>query len=1048
MRNLPVCVVGLLVAGSAFAVAPSHPIEMDYPKSGEAIAADAKEVTLRWHIDQKKVPAWQVAVWCASDGEKLFAGDVKTNELTVTGLRPNRVYYWRVARSWARIGESTFSTGEVAAPDAKPLPEEFRDPARYDLVGMPGGKAFDVGLTRFRGWTRVKVDRASKTEFSVCVPCEEYARAYVLCSVDPDPKKDKAFNLRLTRHVNGPWRKYLGRAPQAMANALVELKDNPGRDLGNGLRLVEVPINTGDIQDIVFTDERGDFIKERGRYLDLEVMGRIYTWRTSTRDRRSDTDPDYTSAVTVYGIALEKPSAEMEVKTVRPGNVFANAEKPEGLAEIRIRKPGAYTLRVMTEDVDGRTLGVNEQPVAASGTVRIGFPQDGEGWYGLTWELLDAGRVIVTHHASFAMLGADTRTTEIGEQYGTWPCLSRWGSHYAPKLDDTNAVEAVMEVLYKAGFRRAFGMADLPYETRKRWKIGDSVVARFPQDWSYVKKGGETNLVAVIRQRLAENPNCKVAMIFHEHAPIGGPAPEIFGLEPREKHLKQGKKQAEEANRYGAFMRKHFPEVKILVGNSLVCGEFVAELIRNGFKEEYADYMGLEVMGNEVLPELQHPLTMQAAELMQLVAKRFGYTKWGVDQCFESNFRQDAVIGAEEQASYYVRDILLSYVWGFPNVYIGGLTDCANQYEMSAWGNDGFCTRYPYLYPKRSYVAVATATKFLDRVTGVRKIPTGDECVYAVEFTRQDGKAVTAFWTSRGEVEMRVETDGAVEMIDMYGRANKFGRDGARPSPDMAGGMRSVASKRVQYVVGAPGCVKGVSVVKRAFPDDVPPADYRVVATTADASAWTVADKVIPSVENNFVARGWPHRSFAEGVMRQVDDPEAGKVIELEIPDDGRSVADPHFRYTALMLKKPVPVGRNFHSLGCTVKGNSGWGEIYYVLEDAKGRRTVSCDIGAQGKLDREGRSVLSFTGWNFLRFALKPGSSVHELSTNRPLWNWTDTRVAQADGLRLAGLVFSARMRPLFLNEAKPCRQVIRIKDIGVFDEHEVQGSEFKEAE
>ena len=353
---------------------------------------------------------------------------------------------------------------------------------------------------------------------------------------------------------------------------------------------------------------------------------------------------------------------------------------------------------------------------------------------------------------------------------------------------------------------------------------------------------------------------------------------------------------------------------------------------------------------------------------------------------------------------------------------------------MSAWCNDGFCTRYPYLYPKRSYVAVATATKLLDRVTGVRKIPTGDECVYAVEFTRQDGKAVTAFWTSRGETEVEIR-DGGGGLVDMYGAQRPF--DG-----------KLVASKRIKYLLGNPGGVQNVRVLKRAFPDDVPPADYRVVATTADASAWTVADKVIPSVENNFVARGWPHRSFAEGVMRQVDDPEAGKVIELEIPDDGRSVADPHFRYTALMLKKPVPVGRNFHSLGCTVKGNSGWGEIYYVLEDAKGRRTVSCDIGAQGKLDREGRSVLSFTGWNFLRFALKPGSSVHELSTNRPLWNWTDTRVAQADGLRLAGLVFSARMKPLYLNEAKPCRQVIRIKDVGVFDEHEIQGSEFKEAE
>ena len=168
--KLSACVAGLLVAGSAVAVGPKHPIEMDYPKSGEAIAADAKEVTLRWHIEEKKVPKWAVEVWCASDGEKLFAGDVKTNELTVAGLRPNRAYYWRVARNWARFEESTFSTGEVAAPAARPMPDEFRDASKYDLVEMPGGKAFDVGLTRFRGWTRVKVDRASKTEFSVCVP--------------------------------------------------------------------------------------------------------------------------------------------------------------------------------------------------------------------------------------------------------------------------------------------------------------------------------------------------------------------------------------------------------------------------------------------------------------------------------------------------------------------------------------------------------------------------------------------------------------------------------------------------------------------------------------------------------------------------------------------------------------------------------------------------------------------------------------------------------------------------------------------------------------
>ena len=473
---------------------------------------------------------------------------------------------------------------------------------------------------------------------------------------------------------------------------------------------------------------------------------------------------------------------------------------------------------------------------------------------------------------------------------------------------------------------------------------------------------------------------------------------------------------------YGSFLRKNFPDLKILLGNSLASGEFIAELLRNGFRKEYADYIGLEIMGNETLPEYQNCATIQSAELMQLVAKKFGCDKWGVNQCFESNYCMSDVSGPEGQASYYVRYILLSYLWGFPDIYLGSEADTSNHYSMSAWGNIGFCSRLPFMYPKPSYVAVATATKLLDRVTGVRKISTGDNCAYAVEFTRRDGKAVVAFWASRGDVEFGVDVRAPVSMYDIYGRSFKFKN-------------AFWAGERIKYLVGSPNCVKSVSVIARRFPADKKPSDYTAVVKADNAADWTVAAAPLPQVENDFMKRGWPHRTLVPARLSQVDDPEMGRCIELELLDDGKSVADPHYRYNAFMLKKPIPVGRDFKSVGCTIKGNSGWGDIHYILSDAKGRRTISCDVGAQGKLDNEGRSAVSFTGWNFMRLALKPGSSVHELHCNKPLWNWTDTAVASGGDLQIVGLVFSARMKPLCLNEARAVRQVIRLKDIGVFD-------------
>ena len=52
-------------------------------------------------------------------------------------------------------------------------------------------------------------------------------------------------------------------------------------------------------------------------------------------------------------------------------------------------------------------------------------------------------------------------------------------------------------------------------------------------------------------------------------------------------------------------------------------------------------------------------------------------------------------------------------------------------------------------------------TRLLDQVVKSRRIPCGDECVYVNEYTRRDGKCVTALWTSRGGAEVALSLSDA-----------------------------------------------------------------------------------------------------------------------------------------------------------------------------------------------------------------------------------------------------------------------------------------------
>jgi len=134
--------------------------------------------------------------------------------------------------------------------------------------------------------------------------------------------------------------------------------------------------------------------------------------------------------------------------------------------------------------------------------------------------LLDGSRVLLTHNASFALLGQDTRKAGVADSpYGTW---NYGGAHYT-----TPDAETYGPVLFKAGFRRSAGVGRYTEKELAPWKLAAPAV----------KTGGlgtsDEQFVENIRKSLARYPSVTNAMIFHENAVWGYQvAPELIDQKP------------------------------------------------------------------------------------------------------------------------------------------------------------------------------------------------------------------------------------------------------------------------------------------------------------------------------------------------------------------------------------------------------------------------------------------------------------------------------------------------------------------------------------
>jgi len=923
------------------------------------------------------------------------------------------------------------------------FPARFADTNLYASVDIPA--PFDVGVTADRPSQRVVSNRCHEKFLIKTVPSAFYTRGWVLCAAADDPKKERTFTVRITRFMDDFEWDYTGRAPHAMVKIPVDLDTAKKEQVGEvtlagkkvPLWLVEFPIDLGEIQDIVNTADHGNFLSTIGRYLDFEVCGPLLTRVGGLCDRTMNTDPKRTSAVTFYGARLAKGGASLAPHWMTPGNIFDGDDALETAVDLRVERPGTYRLSwEITDGEDGRVVRRGSRPFSTSESFVLDLRAFKTGWYGLDWKLEDAAKeTILTHKASFAVLGKDTRQSEMGEgPYSTWSV----SAHY--RIPGDKQIYSA-QLLHKAGFRMistGLGGQFTDRAFRERWKIDTPVFEGHLDGKMAAVIAGRTTeekLVAEYAKFRAEHPKARFAQIFWESAPDAyRQAPEITGgtFDAALGPMAGASNRLEHCRRAAAFMRKHFPDVYVSVGQSICCTEIIAEMIRGGIPEEQITHMGIEAVGRGNLPERPNSAGIQTADILREMAQRMGRPSWRPASGIETNYRRDTFLGTERQAQYYVRDLLLALCWRFPLVNIGEICDAGNHYCETPWGNDGLCRRYPMLYPKPSYVAVAAATKVMDRVVEARTLPTGDDCVYALACSRRDGKVAYAFWTSYGTAELELDVNAAPKAYSFFGRES---------APKAKGGkLRIAASGRPNYLVAEPGTVTGVRCLRTDQTDAKKPTDYKTLVKLDDAAKWTL---VTGKVEGVYGDLGKPFPTCRQPAKKPtfavVKDAKLGACIELDLGEPDLSLPRAVSEYAVLELKEPVTIPGEPQSLGAVVKGNSGWGRLYWILEGADGKRAISSGHRDwKEDFDDGGKMTLGFSGWRFLSYPVGEKTSIVDYTINMAsdLWfDGIDDVGAVKYPAKLVGVAFAAESRPLFLMERRAKEQKIRLSEIGFFD-------------
>lgn len=861
--------------------------------------------------------------------------------------------------------------------------------------------------------SRIALDGMPETlHFSV--PKGFYSKAYVLCAAEPDPKKDPILTARLTRFGNSG----RGDAITHSSIALPQGTEKPADNLKivgniqyetvNGkvevpLYLAEIPLRSGEIIDLINMekDPRSFFIS--GQFLDFEFLGKM-------KEKGFKPDSKSTSAVHVFGVTLEKSPCEINFIQSQTGNIFHNDETPETTAILKSNEKCELTLSWKIRDDKGNILKKDSASISFSAPgeerkLNIPLTMPKLGWYGLDFELSSKKESIMTHDAAFALLGRDLRKAGYESPYGTWSFGGNYGA------DDVNIFGPMF---FKAGFRRINPQAigRLTEADFAKWKITLGQIG-----WGAVNLDNIPVSEKKIAELLEKFPHCNSALIFHESFPSYVPA-ELFGQKQEESadEIERAKKSVEKGTKVAQFYREKFPQIKLIWGNSGATASIIYMLLKHGLDPKYIDYFGLESTGGQTaMPEKLSELTPQATYLIKEAALKFGVEK-PVTGCYESTCRSERNVGAEKLAQWYVRDILVCHAYRYENISPGVLFDSNIAYFNTVWGGAGICRRAPLFYPKQAYVAMATLTNALDQVKMLRRMPTGSATVYALEFERADGRTAYALWTPKTEAELNLEfpDETKLELFEFYGDTSE---------PKLSGGKFAlVVGPSPRYLISTKPA-KSANVLKQIA--EQVPEGFSVADKMDDASACILYYDYGLSKEGGELPRNKMAKLFS---MRQADDPERGKCIELELHGDN-SLSDLVGEHCGIQLAKAAPVPGEPHSLGVWVKGNSSWGKIVFEFRDAEGKHWRS--HGSEWH-DWPGELSINFDGWHFVSFPI---------DTKSPIIYSSPGGMMRGDGggsvvypISITKLHVILYRKALDLNEMKPVSPIIRLSNVGAF--------------
>lgn len=874
-----------------------------------------------------------------------------------------------------------------------------------------------------------------RDSFVWSVPNRCWHRAKVVAAVAPSAGSNlvPVVSVRLSRNSFAGW-------GNAAALGRLDLAKAPRRAVGattlGGRRLdlceYEVDLPVGDIQDRLYV-KRGQAWFGGAPYLHAEVLGPLgrpgILWDKSQK-------PDWRtrSSALVFGLTLLESPCEMELLQSQPGLVFGDDEPRETSVRLRARRAGTYVLRNEIRDWDGAVERTHEQEVALAADEERRVSLDlavGEGFHALDLSLAEKGcadRPLVTHRATFADVGRDTRVAGHESPYAFWWC----GEHHGGRAD----IDVMGPLFRKLGIRRISAIDGQHTEASMR-KYG-LTASQIPFNINLAmsvlsKKRTLPEMVKAyeqwLRDYLVRFPSVeRRALVFHESYCGGRPNYLWNGPDREWKDIDfaQARPRYEMGVALCRMIREKFPDVKIQLGNSSMSYEILDVMFRLGFPRDLFDILGSETVARFVMPDLPDPSAGPASlAYLNLVADHYGYPQ-RADVCYEWVCQLAREITPTEAAEWGVRNTLLAFAAGATLAPSAGCTP-DDAYYNSDYGSVSTLERYPYLYPTRGAVAKAVMTRELDGATFARFLDTGSQTVNALEFRRANGECVTALWLPRGTAR--------VELLD----TGVFGRERAlKPRRAVRIDAKRPAaldlSTRPLFVTTDRPATR-VRVLSRATPPLVEPRNFQLANALASADEVTLAanpnDRAYAYLrESRYRTNGVYSVSTGDGCLVLTRDRTA-------VPDLWKTLSE----FTYLKLNEPVVLAGEPATLSLEVDGNSSWAEIFFYVEDAEGKLFTPTGIWYEGDGRAHGR--VNFDGWGTIQFPFSSKSRVRtsEVDARGGFWR-CDARGRKGTEVvypvKVVGLAVSMPRQTVRGAAFVPVARnpdVLRLRNLGAFE-------------